>query len=322
MPVPSVGLWPLTALATAGALVVWRVAAGPSGHSRTWHGRQRTVAVALLVISAAVVALGTYRPFLPGAATQGWFYSRLLFGPLVLALPLMSLRSADRKNVLLAAAGGMVGAAVALSTGAHQPAQVALAAAAGSAMATGLSPRQQVRSLAHLGFALVAVGIVGTTAASTVASTLQVGTPQTVRGHEVELIALDVVEDPFLAVEASIEIDGSPHVTSIVQRVDRGVRISEAATDRGLLGDVQVILRSADDTGAAAVLINVQPLTSLVWIGAAMIAAAALCTAVRRDPCHRSSRPTAADSTDCARAVSVESESRLRAQEDDLHTHL
>ena len=94
-------------------------------------------------------------------------------------------------------------------------------------------------------------------------------------GHEIENLGAGLLEDDPPVIGARIRVDGETVLEpSLTVFTERRLRLPEVATQRGLLRDVQVVLRSADDDGSAVVTVNSQPLTQFVWLGATMIAVA------------------------------------------------
>ncbi|MCP3935406.1 MAG: cytochrome c biogenesis protein CcsA [Actinomycetia bacterium] len=279
------GLWPLTAAAVAAAIVAaWRRG---TGRRLTPPKLWRTLAPGALVASAVIVAVGTYRPLMPGGATAGWFYARTLYPMLVFALPAMGLlrpgvsRPSTRSFVFLAA-GFTAGLTTAAMTGATELPQLVLAAGVGAGSASLLDPPWNGRTIAHAGVFVVVIGILGATASTTATRTVETGSTTSVAGHVVRLDSVQVVETEPVRVEAWFDVDGRATSSSIVQYPARGIRLTETGTVTTIWTDVQVVLRTADNSGTAVVMVNVQPLTSAVWIGSAIVGLGAVMSTRQR----------------------------------------
>jgi len=155
--------------------------------------------------------------------------------------------------------------------------QVVLGAATGAAIggtiAGSLWPPR--RALAHLGITPVLVGALGGTASTQQTVGISAGRSLDVVGHEIENLGASLLSDDPPVIGARIRIDGQTIVEpSLTVFVDRALRLPEVATKRGLVEDVQIILRSADDDGSAVITVNSQPLTQFVWFGATLVALA------------------------------------------------
>jgi cytochrome c-type biogenesis protein CcmF len=162
--------------------------------------------------------------------------------------------------------------------------------------------------LAHLGFAILLVGLAGATAGSD--RTVMVAT-----GDEVTVGGVSVRND---GVRTDPGVDGNPRViaTFAVDRGGRqrvlepeivgypamGVRLAESALWSDPTGDVQLAMRTADDDGRALVDIHVRPLTPLVWWGALVLAlGGVVAAATRRGPtAPNPAGPTPSDRRDLA----------------------
>ena len=266
-------LWPLTALVTM-TVGWWTVRTAPAPGRR----HARLIPAALAIGSAVVVAAGTYRPLLPGDATDGSFYSRFLF-PVALAaivgtglLPRRHHRAA--RVARDAAIGCALAVGLALAVGWREWYQVVLAAGIGTGIGslTGGGLRPAGRFAAHLGLLLVLTGALGATASTTRTVPIAVGDRIVVAGHTIanEGLRLDDGRNPVLA--ATVVLDDSHELEPrLAVFPDRRLRLPEVATHSRPWEDVQVILRSADDDGSILVTVNVEPLTQMVWIGAVLV---------------------------------------------------
>ena len=59
----------------------------------------------------------------------------------------------------------------------------------------------------------------------------------------------------------------------LVAYPERGRLLAETAGRQGLLDDVRVALRSADDAGRVTIEVHVRPLQGAVWLGGALLVA-------------------------------------------------
>lgn len=268
-------LWPLTFGVGALALLHRRNHPATSRDPAPW----RTLApVAVLLSTAVVVAIGTFRPFVPGDATDGSFYTRFLFPVVIVGLvalgvapriPVTSSRRLVGEVSLGAAVGILVGTAVGWSTWWQLLLAGALSAGFTTTVGGGLRPT--ARTFAHLGMLCVVAGALGGTASVTQTFSLEQGASAEIEGSLIvnRGIELDSLEQPVL--RATIEVDGRVVEPSLTIYPERALRLPEVATVRRPLEDIQVILRSADDSGTVTLTVNVEPLTQFVWSGAVLI---------------------------------------------------
>ena len=266
----------------------------PAGRFRL---RLAPIGSAAAVFGALVVLEGVLYPIpAPGEPlVAGHFYATIL-GPLaVVALAVCSLALARPRPVLLI--GGMA-VAIVLSTlaGARTPFAIAASGGVGAvvtALVGGLgdnrsstkSTRWPVR-LAHLGFAILLVGVAGSTQADHLTVTLTEGAEAQLAGVTFRHRSVSVGPGPVRgsdAVVATLDaVEGRRTVTlrpALVAFADRGVVLAETALDSRPRRDVQVVLRTATDDGAARYDLSVTPLVQPVWWGAGMVALAG-CTLV------------------------------------------
>lgn len=289
-------LWPLAAVVGIGAIA--HAAFPPDAgspkisvpqpteivDSGTEFSRLGRMVVPVVVVgyAAVVVALGTFRPFLPGEATDGAFYSRYLFPAAIIGL--IALGLAPRRTTpvarLLGEAllGGLLGLGLATATGTTDWWQLTLAAALGISIVTTIaSPQRPLpRTLAHLGMSLVLAGSLGGTASVSQTFPLELGESIVVDGHMITNRGIDFTDGPPPVITATVDVDGHTLRPGLSIYVERGLRLPEVATKRWLHHDVQLIIRNADDDGSVVLTANVEPLTQLVWIGALFISAGAV----------------------------------------------
>lgn len=294
-------LWPLTAVVSLGAVAY---AISIRNDHRTTLRVSRRWPVALVSFAAFVVALGTFRPFIPGDGTEGTFYARSLYPVVIVGLIAMGLSprwSDGMKRTLLTlyAIGAVIGAGAATFSSWTTWWQIGLAAALGGAVFATVGPgiTPLPRTLAHLGMICVLAGALGGTASTTRNILLDAGESREVAGHSVVNEGVSFDEGPPPVITVDVLIDGDAFEPSIAVFPERALRLPEVATSRGLFADVQVIARSADDDGGAQLTVNVEPLTQFVWIGTGLITAAFALGAVRRrQPVSRSREPVEAAS--------------------------
>lgn len=286
------GLWPLTAVVSLGAIRWIR------GSRATPIPRRTRVAVIALTSAAVIVAAGTYRPFLDGA-TAGWFYTRLLAPIVVVGAVAMSAtgRRAGRTTrklvvdgITAALAGGLIAAAV----GADLVQATLIVAVAVSVITQAVDVRMSAaRTVGHLGILLVIVAAVaGTFATRTTLRLLDDGST-IIAGHTIRLLDVEVTDDPrdvtdTIIVTAIMTIDGQRAEPSIGIHPARGLRLANAATSMTVEGDVQILLRDADDE-SVRIDVNVQPLQWTAWMGASLLAIAFVIGAAGRPTAVQSS---------------------------------
>jgi len=270
-------LWPLTAVAGVAALS-WAVRARNLVPAR----KIALIPAAVVSFSALVIALGTFRPFLPGEATAGWFYTRSLFpvavgGLIALGIAPRWNSSARTTMMLQAAVGAVGGAGAAIAGGWTNWYQIVLAAALVAAIVPtlgGISMQGVTRTLGHLGMVAVLAGALGGTASTSLTIPLDEGERRDIDGADVENLGVAFDEGPPPVITADLKVDGSAQRPSVAVYAERGLRLPEVATKEGFLVDRQYILRDADDDGTITLTANTQPFTSFVWLGVALIIAA------------------------------------------------
>lgn len=250
-------LWPLAAVAGLGAALRVAEDRPTIPHRSDWPRRAPRV---LLGLAALLVAAGTYRPFVSGDTTAGWFYSRSLFPVAVVGLIL----------------------AVTLPV-THR----------GRSTPRPATTRAPV-ALGHLGMALILVAAVAGTASTESTVRLHEGGLTTVDGHTIGLVTILVTEGPRPTVATEVMVDGHHRLTpSVTLHPGRGLRLPEIATHSTPWRDAQVILRDVDPLLGAQLTVRFRPLNQLVWWGAGLVTLAAALAALRRT--HRSPRPKRTD---------------------------
>ena len=210
-------------------------------------------------------------------------------------------RHALRRRTLPPFVGALGGLAIGVLAGARTPFAVAVVCGCGALVASGVRWGRRVDPpmlLAHLGFAVLLVGIAGSTQAERTTVTL---TP----GGQVELGGV-VLEHRSVAVEpgdrrnteavvatlAVVGEGGSPRSPSplrpaLVAYPERSLLLAETDLHSTWRRDVHAVLRTATDDGAARYDLAVTPLVQFVWGGATMISAAAAWVAIRQSRSRR-----------------------------------
>ncbi len=271
-------LWPLTAAVAVGSALV-----GSRLPRSTRLSVPRLLPVTIAFFCAIVVALGTYRPFLPGEATDGTFFARYLWPVAIVAIVGLGLAPAMRgrnrtdgsRPMLFAAIGAILGLTLAMAVGLTIWWQIVHAAALGAGLATLPFARSRRQHLAHLGLWLVLAGALGGTASTQQTFSLDQGEARAVEGHLIENVDLSLEGDNPAVITATVVVDGHRELRpSLAIHPERALRLPEVATTGHLFEDLQLILRSADDDGSILLTVNVEPLANWVWIGAALITAA------------------------------------------------
>jgi cytochrome c-type biogenesis protein CcmF len=280
-------LWPLTVAVTIGAIVLYFT----EEHVSIATTRARVLAATVLTFSALVVALGTFRPFIPGDATDGTFYARSLFpvavlGPIALGVVPRWGRSTAERLAMETFAGALIGVGLALLAGWTEWFQVLLAAGVTTGLVTivaaGIRPLPRV--LAHVGMTLILAGALGGTASVTRSLNVARGDSFEIGGHTITNLGSELTDgahNPVLL--ARVRVDDDTILTPLLTFYpERNLRLPEVATRSRPWEDIQVLIRSADDDGGAILTVNQQPLTQVVWYGAALIVVGAGLSWIRR----------------------------------------
>lgn len=138
--------------------------------------------------------------------------------------------------------------------------------------------------LAHLGLLVLAVGVAGSTLSRSETATLGAGEALRVRGWEVVSEGAAVTGEHTVAAPVTLR-RGGDDVAHLEPRLvafpERGILLAETSLRSTPLGDVQVVLRDADDDGRALLEVHVRPLVWCVWWGGLVLAAAAFRAAVQ-----------------------------------------
>lgn len=300
-------LWPLL-----GVIVVFTLLHGTRNRSASPSllAVEQLVPSLVLLTTAVIVAAGTFRPFVPGDATEGTFYARFLFPIVVTGLIGLGVvpRLGTRPLRLVGEAfgGALFSVAACALAGWSNWWQLVLGASLGAALTTavGGGVRPIARVAAHVAIVCIIAGALGGTASTTQTFSLEAGAATELEGVAISNagVELESGEQPVLT--ALIEVDGRTVRPSLTIYPERRLRLPEVATIRGPLRDVQVILRGADDDGTVTITVNTEPLTQLVWIGAGLLVFAMVTSARntrRRDSTESVTRSASVDVNEGAR---------------------
>ncbi|MGI9595066.1 MAG: cytochrome c biogenesis protein CcsA [Acidimicrobiales bacterium] len=330
----SVWLWPLVALGSLGAglrIIEWwhssRAGSASSQPSAQLDERAvdriRRLPLWILMGAGFVVAAGTYRPFIGGDGTAGWFYSRTLYPLAIVGALLIGLVPLWRRSGTGPGPGldptqgrgswfdgfparavvrfGLPGAATlglgALLGGWRQWFQLVLAAALGFGVALVLSSGRggTARLAGHLGVLLVLFGALAGTGSTESVVRLAAGESAVVDGHTVMLISTEIVSEEPLRAAALVRVDGSYELQpSVSVYADRNLRLPEVSTRTRPWLDSQAILRDVDPEAGALITVLFRPWNQLVWWGLALLALAAV-LAMAGHPAPAPGRPTVVD---------------------------
>ncbi|MFP5317259.1 MAG: cytochrome c-type biogenesis CcmF C-terminal domain-containing protein [Acidimicrobiia bacterium] len=279
----------LAAVVAAVVVVEWRA---PRSVPST-GGDVYVLAAALLGGVVAVVGAGTVLPLVgdDGSLVAGRYFAvtALPFGLALLALagvgPRWRGRSTPPGRFLPALAG--VPAAMAAAGVGGRP-LVVLGAGLGGATAgltvaevaeRGWAWRRCGGLVAHLGMAVLLVGVLATSAATRERGVLGPGQDMAVAGYTLRLAAVTPAdaEGPGAAVTATVAVErGGERVATLRPKAmlsGAGQRVSVSGLRSTLLEDLQVTLRAVGPQGDGAVVdVAVTPLVQWVWWGGLLVA--------------------------------------------------
>jgi cytochrome c-type biogenesis protein CcmF len=138
--------------------------------------------------------------------------------------------------------------------------------------------RARIAHLAHLGMAVLLVGVAGSSLGDDFAGSMRAGDQVSVAGHTVVLDDIDSGRgDRYIYVRAEFTVDGRPLMPEIRAYEDQPVPVAEPALMSGPAGDVIVAVSLLFPDGeTVAVTVFVRPLVWLVWLGAGLIGLAGL----------------------------------------------
>lgn len=140
-------------------------------------------------------------------------------------------------------------------------------------------------NLAHLGMAIVLIGIAGSSFGANFAGPMMAGDSEVVGGHVVTLVEVTSGESGRLQyVRATFDVDGTEIAPEIRAYEDQLVPVAEPVIRTTIIDDVIVAVSLLFPDGeTVAVSVFVRPLVWLVWVGAALIGLAGLIALVARD---------------------------------------
>ncbi|MFP4073354.1 MAG: cytochrome c-type biogenesis CcmF C-terminal domain-containing protein [Actinomycetota bacterium] len=174
--------------------------------------------------------------------------------------------------VSLAIAGWRVGALL------FGPAFAAVALLAIGLVRGGMRGRRLTIYLAHLGMAVLLVGVAGSSFGGDFTGSMRPGESVTVAGHELVLRGVETGEaDRYVFVRADFDLDGAPISPEIRGYEEQTTPVAEPALRAGLVDDVIVAVSLLFPDGETVeVSVFVRPLVMWVWAGAGLIALAGL----------------------------------------------
>ncbi len=258
-------------LASVGAVVA-RSGANVSVHS---FAEDPAVGWSLGAVLAAVAATATRAWWRAAPAGPRWPRSlgvgAVVVGALAAALVLT--------GVLYPVAAGWFGADESVVAGrfyARVLAPLGAVAVAGNAWALARGGwRRPAQLAAHLGVAVMAIGVVGSMFATGDRVVLAAGETVEVGGYRFTNESVVAVADDMVA--ASVAVDrGADRVATLRPELrvfpERSAALAETALRSTPRDDIQVALRRAGDDGVAVFDIAVRPLVWWVWWGAALMA--------------------------------------------------
>lgn len=173
-----------------------------------------------------------------------------------------------RPGVLLAAAAGASFLSLAASIGRSHP-----------------SGRRFTLLVAHLGMALLLVGVAGSSFGDEFEGSMRPGDTVDVGGHTVTLQEVSSGESGrYIFVRATFDVDGTTLAPEIRAYEDQATPVAEPALTSSIVDDVIVAVSLLFPDGeTVAVSAFVRPLVVWVWVGAGLIALAGLAALFWRD---------------------------------------
>ncbi len=168
-------------------------------------------------------------------------------------------------------------------------------------------------ALGHLAFAVLLVGVAGTTQADRRTVLVSTGDTFEVADHTFDVRALDVGDGPRPRSEAATltiamtEPSGTQSILRpalITYPLDQIV-LPEVATTTSLRRDVQVFAQVVTRDGLVQLHVEIRPLVSMIWIGAGLLAAATALGAVQSTSLSRSRFDASSASSDDGALVST-----------------
>ena len=285
--------WILAALAVASAAAAASVR-GDRREQQHTHRWLRITCTSLATAAAAAVVVGVLYPIpAPGEPlVTGPYYARLLAPLAVVGLGACAVALGGRATVW-SASGVPAGVIAAAAAGARSAFALCVAAGAGAVLVSLIEGLRRhgrgcwLMRVGHIGFAVLLIGVAGSTQADRATFGLDAGQEVEVGGRTFRHVGVEVAEGPApgsSAVVATVEVrDGDALVAelhpSLVAFGDRGVLLAETALHSVPARDIQVVLRNATDPNLALYTVSVAPLVMWVWWGSVLIAGAGLMVA-------------------------------------------
>lgn len=193
----------------------------------------------------------------------------------------VSLRRSWTVYLLIAAAAALVSVAIAgwrVGAVLSGPALASVALLAIGLVRGGKRGRRATIHLAHLGMAVLLVGVAGSSLGGDFTGSMRPGDSVTVAGHEVVLRGVETGEaDRYVFVRADFDLDGAPISPEIRGYEGQTTPVAEPAIRPGVVDDVIVAVSLLfPDGDTVEVSVFVRPLVTWVWAGAGLIALAGL----------------------------------------------
>ena len=286
--------WILAGLVVATAVVAVATRSGQPDPPRGYRWL-RIACAALASAAALLILVGVLYP-IPATGeplVTGRYYAALLAPLAIVGLGATAAVVGGRTTVwsILGALAGMIAAA---ALGTRTPFALCIAAGVGVTLVNlvdGLRWRPRGRwpmRVGHVGFAVLLIGIAGSTQADRVTVGLDVGDEVEVGGRSFRHVGVEVVAGPVPgsdAVVATVEVRDKDELVTVLRPAlvafpERGVLLAETALHSRPARDIQVVLRTATDSGLALFSVSVAPLVMWVWWGSVLLAGAGLMVAL------------------------------------------
>lgn len=199
-------------------------------------------------------------------------------------------------SVLALAAGGSLA-----TVGPHvgvlliAPALASLILLAVGSVTGRVGGRKATIQLAHLGMAVLLVGVAGSSFGDEFRGSMVPGDSVGVAGHQLTLREINTGEEGrFVFVEANFDLDGSRISPEIRAYEDQTTPVAEPALRSGPIEDVIVAVSLLfPDANTVEVTVFVRPLVTWVWAGSLLIGLAGLVALFGRDGAASVPRPPA-----------------------------
>lgn len=250
-----------------------------------WLGLNASMlAIVLVFVTAGSAYPAFVSVFLDRTVTVDSRYFVATILPIAVVIASSLYLAVGRNRLAFVTVATLAAAAAALVAG-LRPGLILLVPAAASSLllAPGVWRRRRVdrvfvSRLAHLGMALLLLGVAGSSLGGDFTGSMRPGDQVTVAGHEVVLVSVDTGEaDRFVFVRADFTVDGSPVSPEIRAYEDQTVPVAEPALRSGLTEDVIVAVSLLFPDGETVqVSVFVRPVVTLVWLGAIVMGLAGL----------------------------------------------